>query len=111
VVGGDVKSDSSAVGQLRVSASAHEFAEVGVGLAFNQQLGNALLDGRQFGGIGLLFAFAMRRATSSRTPSAKVTGTPAFALMDSAGMDAEFRESLGAVLRMLGGAASYTLGC
>src|ERR1700683_153622 len=53
LVGGDVETDSSAVGQLRMPTSAHEFTEVGVGLTFDEQLGNAILEGFQLGGAGL----------------------------------------------------------
>jgi len=55
---------------------------------------------------------ATRLATSSRTPSAKVTGTPrpVCSLIDSVRVDAEFGEGYSAVLRALGSATSDALG-
>lgn len=94
-----------------MSASAHEFAEVGIGLAFDQQLGNALLEGRQLGGVRFAVRVCDETCYVIADPVREGDRDACFALMNSAGMYAEFRESLGAVLRMLGGAASYALGC
>lgn len=113
LVRGNVESDPSAAGKLCVTPWAHQLAEVGVRFAFDQQLGDAPLESSQLGRAG----FVVRACEEARHviahPVREGDGHPAisFPAHVSARVDAELRESFGAVLRTLSGTASNALGC
>ncbi len=52
-MGLDVETDSAAVGQLRVTTQAHQFAGMRIRLAFEEELGDPMLERIDFGAFGI----------------------------------------------------------
>ena len=110
----DVEADPSTVSQLGMAAGPHQLACMGIRLAFQEQLGDASLQGVNLGPLGGFGLGGKRRQLGYIALDAigKLNLDPwnGLSAHDLSNLNAEIGECLNAVFGALGGAASNSLG-